>query len=86
MSVSLPKGVIFSYSVPPDGTVTVEVTGTNPVDYCGPTAGAFGTPDGTIAPGESADFDGPGLLRSTDGSEVELIYPQAEPPAPENGQ
>ena len=86
MPITLPKGVLFAYSVPTDAdaTVTIEVTGAGAVDYAPASAhGGFPTPTGTLAPGESIELSDPGMLRSTNGSEVELTYSPLAGPEPE---
>ena len=87
MSLPLPAGVPFAYSLTPDTTVEVAVVSGGPVEYGPNVHGGMGEVDGIIEMGDSLTLTVPGLLRAQDDAEVDLTYPVPEPtpgPPPED--
>ena len=83
LAITLPKDVVYTFTVPTDSEVTVMVTEGGPVDYSESLAGPFGDPAGTLALGESETFTRPMTLKADADSELEFSYPVEEPPEPE---
>jgi hypothetical protein len=72
MPVSLPKGVLFAYSLAEGHTATIAVLDGGPVDYSGPTAGGFGDLVGSIESGDSVAVETPGMLRAQATASIEI--------------
>jgi hypothetical protein len=86
MQVPLPAGLPYAYSLIPDGTVELTVTGDAPVSY-GYLTTPVDEPDGTLAPGEApVTLDTPGWLLAEAETVAELVYsdppPVEQPPDP----
>jgi hypothetical protein len=81
MPLSLPKGVLFAYSLGEGHTATIAVLSGGPVDYSGPTAGGFGDLIGSIEAGDSVGVEAPGMLRAQATASVEIT--QSMPAVPE---
>lgn len=81
MPVTLPKDVLFAYSLGEGNTAEIAVLSGGPVDYSGPSAGGFGDLVGTIEAGDSVTVETPGMLRAKATASVDIA--QSMPPAPE---
>ena len=80
MAITLPKDVMYTFTVPTDSEVTVTVTEGGAVHYSDSLAGPFGDLDGSLGLGESMTFTRPATLKATADSELEFVYPVEELP------
>ena len=69
--ITLPKGMVYSFSATEDHTVVVKVLGSQ-VEYG---EDLNGPAEGFIKREQEHTFTKPGMLRSKSGSEVELVRP-----------
>ena len=78
-TIQLPKGSLYSFSVPPDGEVTVTVRGAGVEHGMNFADGR----DGLIRRDGRHTFTAPSTLRAVKGdTEVELTYPELGQPGP----